>query len=71
MKMLRITGCRDSLMWYADMIGDLVPYCGQWREAYKSLDPAGHLNQVKFCDAEIVELNFDGTVTAMRVEDKK
>lgn len=50
-------------MWYAGMIGELVPFCGQWREAYKSLEPAGYLNRVEFADAEIVTLNPDGTVT--------
>ena len=62
MQMLRITQCRDSLMWYAAMVGDLVPYCGRWREAYKSLEPAGYLNRVEFADAEIVELLPDGSI---------
>jgi len=26
MKMLRITGCKDSSMWYAGMVGKLVPF---------------------------------------------
>ena len=56
MQMLRITQCRDPLMWYADLVGELVPYCGQWPEAYKSLEPAGYINRVEFEDAEIVTL---------------
>lgn len=63
MQMLRITQCHDPLMWYADFVGELVPFCGKWREAYKSLDPSGLLNQVKFEDAEVVNLNPDGTAT--------
>lgn len=63
MQMLRITQCRDPLMWYASLVGELVPYCGNWREAYKSLEPAGFLNRVEFADAEIVTINQDGTVT--------
>lgn len=63
MQMLRITQCRDPLMWYAELVGELVPYCGKWREAYKSLEPAGYLNRVEFDDAEIVTLTPDGTVT--------
>lgn len=63
MQMLRITQCHDPLMWYADLVGQIVPFCGKWREAYKSLEPAGYLNQVKFEDAEVVNLNPDGTVT--------
>lgn len=62
MQMLRITGAKDPLMWYAGLIGELVPYCGQWREAYKSLEPAGYLNRVEFADAEIVTLRPDGSV---------
>lgn len=62
MQMLRITKAKDPLMWYADLIGDLVPYCGQWRDAYKSLEPAGFLNRVEFADAEIVTLHPDGRV---------
>lgn len=62
-KMLRITQCRDNLMWYAGRIGELVPYCGRWPEAYKSREPAGYINRVEFDDAEIVTLNPDGTVT--------
>lgn len=56
MKMLKITGAKDRLMWYADKIGSYVPYCGEWPEAYKSLEPAGYLNRVEFEDAEIVEI---------------
>ena len=62
MQMLRITGAKDPLMWYADLIGEIVPYCGKWREAYKSLEPAGYLNRVEFADAEIVTLHPDGRV---------
>jgi hypothetical protein len=65
MKMLRILACKDPLMWYANHIGELVPYCGRWREAYKSLEPAGYLNRVEFEDAEVVELAPDGTITAL------
>lgn len=61
MQMLRITQCRDPLMWYAGLVGELVPYCGRWREAYKSLEPAGYLNRVEFDDAELVELLPDGS----------
>lgn len=63
MKMLRIIGCDDPMMWYADMVGELVPYCGKWREAYKSREPTGYINRVEFGDAEIVTLESDGTVT--------
>lgn len=67
MKMLRIIKSKDPLMWYAGLVGTLVPYCGQWPEAYKSLEPAGHLNRVEFEDAEIVDLLPDGTVKVVSV----
>ena len=57
--MLRVTGCRDPMMWYADKVGDLVPYCGEWPEAFKSREPAGYINRVEFADAEIVTISTD------------
>lgn len=57
MKMLRITGCTDSMMWYADKIGQEVPYHGIWPgDAYVSRDDSGYANRVEFKDAEIVEV---------------
>ena len=56
MKMLRITRCSDPMMWYADLVGELVPYGGRWPEAYRSVEPAGYVNRVEFEDAEIVEV---------------
>lgn len=65
MRMLRITQCRDPLMWYSDMVGALVPYCGRWPEAYRSREPAGYSNRVEFADAEVVDVATDGTVTVV------
>lgn len=70
MQMLRITQCRDPQMWYASLVGELVPYCGRWREAYKSLEPAGYINRVEFDDAEIVKLS-DSTVTPNVEHDRR
>ena len=56
MQMLRITACRDPMMWYADKVGTLVPYLGRWPEAYKSREPAGYVNRVEFGDAEVVDV---------------
>lgn len=52
---LRIVRCSDPQMWYADKIGQVVPFYGMWHEAYMSREDAGYLNRVEFCDAEIVE----------------
>lgn len=68
--MLRIVKSKDHLMWYAGLIGSLVPYCGQWPEAYKSLDTGGYLNRVEFDDAEIVELLATGEVRVVSVDEK-
>jgi hypothetical protein len=59
MEMLKITNCADPMLWYADKVGDLVPYCGKWPEAYRSREPAGYSNIVKFEDAEIVIVSDD------------
>ena len=60
MKALRITRCSDLLMWYAPLVGKVVPYLGEWPESgYKSLEPAGYINVVRFADAEIVEVPDD------------
>lgn len=52
---LRITGCRDPQLWYADKVGQQVPFIGMWPEAYISRDTGGYINRVEFDDAEIVE----------------
>ena len=54
--MLLITGCKDSSMWYADKVGQYVPYCGTWPEGYESREDAGYLNIVHFSDAHIVHI---------------
>lgn len=54
-KVLLITG-GDGLMWYSEMIGQEVPYCGVWRhEGYWSREPAGYSNIVLFKDAKVID----------------
>lgn len=55
-RVLLITGCTDSSMWYSKMIGQEVPYFGQWadEQCYKSREPAGYVNIVKFADAKLI-----------------
>jgi hypothetical protein len=55
-KSLRITACSDSSLWYRDLVGQSVPYCGRWPEGYASREPAGFSNVVRFEDAELVEV---------------
>ena len=57
-KVLKVTKCSDGMMWYADMVGQTVPYLGVWSDSldvYVSREPAGYVNIVKKVDAEIVE----------------
>lgn len=55
--MLRITGCRDPLRWYAGMEGSHVACLGRMRDGHwKSLEPAGFVNFVLPEDAQPVEL---------------
>lgn len=56
MRMLRITGCRDGLMWYADKVGQLVELRGAIPEGYLSREPSGHVNIVLQADAQVVEI---------------
>ena len=56
-KKLRIIGCSDGHMWYARLVGQLMPYEGSWPEGFKSREPAGYLNIVKFEDAVIEEVS--------------
>lgn len=54
---LLITGCSDPYMWYAKMVGQTVPYLGEWNDTpdvYKSREPAGYINIVRKTDAMIV-----------------
>lgn len=54
---LKITGCSDASYWYSGMIGETVPYQGMLGDdGYRSREPAGYTNVVRFEDAELVEV---------------
>ena len=59
MEMLRIIRCNDQLRWYANKIGELVPFLGDVGNEYKSREDAGYINFVQYEDAEIVEIFGD------------
>jgi hypothetical protein len=42
MKMITITGCTDSLLWYADRVGQQVVYLGEESDIYWSRDSGGY-----------------------------
>ena len=56
MQMLEITGCSRPGMWYADKVGQRVPYEGKWPEGFFSREPAGYANLVLFEDAKVVDV---------------
>jgi hypothetical protein len=53
MKMITITGCTDSLLWYADRVGQQVVYLGEEDDIYWSRDSGGYKNIVWKKDATI------------------
>ena len=58
MAQLLIKQCPDAQMWYANLIGQKVPYLGDLGGGeYKSREPAGYINIVWHRDAEIIEKN--------------
>jgi hypothetical protein len=54
---LLITGCSDGILWYADKIGQEVPYLGTWpiEGCHKSREDFGFVNIVKLQDARIID----------------
>jgi hypothetical protein len=53
MKMITITGCTDSLLWYADRVGQQVVYLGEESDIYWSRDSGGYKNIVWKKDATV------------------
>jgi len=53
-RQLKITGCIDPLMWYADKVGETVPFVREADDCFISREPAGYVNIVRKTDAEIV-----------------
>jgi hypothetical protein len=53
---LLITGCTDGMLWYANKVGQEVPYLGTWPSegSHKSREDAGYVNIVKIKDARVI-----------------
>lgn len=50
--LLRITGCSDSQLWYANLVGQLVPYeADDGQYGYRSREPSGYVNFIRREDA--------------------
>ena len=52
---LLITGCNDSMIWYAGKVGEIVPFFGAFSDQWKSLDESGCVNVVRFKDAVLLD----------------
>lgn len=55
-KLIQIEQCSDMLMWYADQVGNRVPFIREDDQYYWSRDSGGYLNIVLKSDATIVEV---------------
>lgn len=55
-KALLITQCSDPRRWYANLVGQVVEYCGDEDNEYRSREPEGYTNFVLYSDAKIVEI---------------
>ena len=57
MQVLEIVKCSDPSRWYADKIGQTVPYLGDEGDhyEYRSREPAGYINFVLKEDAVVID----------------
>lgn len=60
MKALLIKSCKDSMYWYANLVGTVVklksrPYMGE----YLSTEPSGYTNIVNERDAVVIDVPED------------
>lgn len=60
MRELKITGCKDSSMWYAGLVGQRVPLLREESDVYLSREPAGYTNIVRKADAKAVWVSPEG-----------
>lgn len=55
MKLLKIIKCSDPQMWYAELIGDYLPFIREDGDGYWSREPAGYSNLVRREDAQVID----------------
>lgn len=60
MRKLKITGCSDGHMWYAGLIGQVVPLLREESGDYFAREPAGYVNVVRKADARPVWVDLEG-----------
>lgn len=63
MKALKITGCSDGMLWYAQCVGNVVPFLGEDMDfkgpIYWSRDRGGYKNIVFQKDAEVIDVDAE------------
>lgn len=52
---IRIKQCRDSMMWYASLIGFEFDVLSVEPTVYKTREPAGYINFILKEDAEVID----------------
>jgi len=56
MKKLKIIQCSDSMLWYANLVGQEVPLLKEVDEGWLSEEPDGYTNIVRRSDAQVIEI---------------
>jgi hypothetical protein len=54
---LKITKCKDSLLWYASNIGDTFYAYREYDDSYLVRSLSGYSNIIYKCDCEIIKEN--------------
>ena len=62
MKALLIVDCTDSMLWYAEHIGEVVPFLREFEDCYMSRERTGYSNIVYKKDAMFVEVPEDSAL---------
>lgn len=55
-RLLRVTRCQDSMMWYAPLVGEYVPCLGLDHGEWKSRQPSGFSNFIAEDNARVVHV---------------
>ena len=71
MKALKITQCSDSMMWYRNHVGAVVPLLKIGVQEHLSREPAGYTNIVLVQDCVIVDVSDLSEVKFARPHDAR
>lgn len=56
-KMILVTGCSDSLMWYKTEVGSFFALIKEYEDCYLTREPSGFTNIIRKQDAKLVSLD--------------